>query len=104
MRSLVLALVLGGVALGLVALTPAEAQAWGWRQGYVTSGYYGPAYSYYTPGYSYYAPGYRSYSYYYPGYTTYSWPGYRYYAGPTYYTPSYSSFYYYPGTYSGWGY
>jgi hypothetical protein len=84
MRKLFLTLVLGAVALGLVGLTPSDAQAqrWRWRRGYST--YYYPSVTYYTPGYSggyYSTPG---YSYYTPGYT---------YGYSSYYTPGYSTYY-----------
>src|SRR5579885_1388304 len=105
MRSLFLSLVLGAAALGLVGVTPSQAEA-RWFRGGRWSGYYYPSYSYggYYPGYygSYYYPSYGSY-YYTPGYATYYMPGY----GSYYYTPGYSYgyypatsyyYYYYPGT------
>ena len=68
MRSMILSIVLGATTLGVVASTPADAQAQWWRRGYYSSYYY-PGYGYYYPAYSsYYYPGYASY---YPGYTGY---------------------------------
>jgi hypothetical protein len=109
MRSWILSLVLLAGTLGLVALTPAESQAFPFRTqlyypyypGYV---YYPPIQSYYTSpaysyNYSYYAPspyvapsyGYSA-SYYTPGYA-YTYPTYyRSYYRPYYYAPTY----YYP--------
>src|SRR2546422_5142254 len=98
MRSLILSLVLGAASLGLLAVSPAQAEAQSWRR---ARPYYGR--SYYNPGYSYpYSYGYPSYSYggpsYYSGYygytpSYYSWPGYRSYY---YYSPGYYGYY--------WGY
>src|SRR5262249_52006834 len=89
MRSLVLSLVLGTLALGVVALTPSQSQAQWMYPGY--RGYY------YSPGYASYSyyPGYSSYSYY-PSYS-YAYPSYRsYYPSYSYAYPSYSYSYAYP--------
>jgi hypothetical protein len=80
MRSLFLSLVLGAASLGLVAVTPSQADAqmfWRWR----ARPYYGYYYAPYGYWNSYYwGPGYTtSYYSYYPGYSTY------YYATPAYY-------------------
>jgi hypothetical protein len=90
MRSLILSLVLGAAALGIVAATPSQAEAQRWRRWY--GGYY-PSYSY---GYYYTAPGYSYYPYSYGSYPSYSYyPRYSY---SYYYTPG--SSYYYPGMYT----
>jgi hypothetical protein len=63
MRKLLLALAFLAV-VGLAALTPRQASAFGYR-GYYNSGYYYP--SYYVPSYygpAYYAPGYYAPNYY----------------------------------------
>jgi hypothetical protein len=94
MRSLILSLILGAVALGAVALTPGQADAnWWGRRGYYGSYYPGGYYSSYYPSYSYYAPGYSSF--YTPAYRPYM-PAYTYYSSPVIYTS--------PGTvyYRGW--
>src|SRR4051812_37877624 len=88
MRSLFLSAVLGVGALGLLASTPADAQARPWRAW--SGSYYYPSTSYYYPSYSYgYYPSYSSG--YYPSYSypapTYSYPGYS-----AYYTPGYTSY------------
>ena len=101
MRSMILSLVLGAASLGLVAVSPSQADAQFVRRSrpVYSSNYYPGTYSYSYgyPSYSYYwgptySPGY--YSYYSPGYATYSyrWPGYRSY----YYSPGYYGYY--------WGY
>lgn len=96
MRAIIMSLILGLASIGVVGLTPTQAQAqarW-WGRGR----YYAPAYSsyYYNPGYyspyaypysAYYNPGYRSYYYTPPAY---NYPSYSY-----YYTP-YNSYYYRP--------
>jgi hypothetical protein len=92
-------------ALGLAALTPREAPAFGWRTAYY-SGYYTPTY-YYTPSYySYSTPMYSGVtsSYYTPSYfggysaapaaSYYYTPTYSYPAAATYYSPG--VFYYGP--------
>jgi hypothetical protein len=95
MRKLILTLVLVAVTIGVIGLTPSEAQAQRWRRwgGPYVSSYYYPSYGY---SYSYSTPGY-SYGYSAPGYTSYysTMPSYSY---GTYYTPSYSyGTYYTPG-------
>ncbi|HXG09004.1 MAG TPA: hypothetical protein VNK04_04380 [Gemmataceae bacterium] len=91
MRSLFLSVVLGMVALGILGLTPSDAQARWWRAPVVS--YYYPVYSYYyTP--AFYPPGYVYSSYYvapayYPVYTTYYYtPGYVYTSGYRVYYPA----------------
>mgnify|MGYP000914761046 CR=1 FL=1 len=81
MRSLILSLVLGAVALGAIALTPGQADAnwWGRRAyygGYGGYGYYPRYYGSYYPG-GYYSSYYPSYSYYAPGYSSFYTPMYR---------------------------
>ena len=74
MRCLILSLILGVASLGLLAVSPSQAEAQFVRRSR-------PAYSYYyDPGYTY------SYSY--------AYPTYSYYWGPTY-SPGYYSYYYY---------
>ncbi len=93
MRSIVLSLILGAASLGLLAVSPSQAEARLFRRWYPAYSYYYPgytySYSYGYPSYSYYwGPGYANYYSYYPGYSTYyyGWPGYRsYYVSPGYY-------------------
>ena len=92
--------------LGLAALTPHEASAFGWRSAYYSG--YAPSY-YYTPSYygsySYYAPVYSSAASYY--YTPSYYGGYGYSVAPavsSYYAPSYGVYpagtsYYSPSVY-----
>ena len=84
MRSLLASLLLVAVVLGIVAFSPAQADAAWWRNRAYYGSYY-PGYStpyvssYYTPSYSsyYYTPSYSSY-YYTPSYSSYSAPLYDY--------------------------
>ena len=110
MRSLLLSLVLGGAALGLVAASPSPAQAQ-WRLRPYYSAYYYPGYSnYYTNpsnssywyqnpiySYSYYSPPAYYGSYYYTSYGSYYYPSYSSYYAPRYY----SGYYYGPRYYYG---
>ncbi len=88
MRSLLLSIVLGAAALGVVALTPSQAEAT-WRRAYYGGyhGYYGAYYPHYRPvvapvyypRYTYVAPVYGAF--YTPVVRPYM-PAYTYYAGP----------------------
>jgi hypothetical protein len=109
MRALILALTLGLMSLGTLALTPSRTQAqelrpmvtqdtaavrWyrdGWGRWHARPFYRGPAYWSGYPVYGYYSPSYYSY---YPGFSPYvTWPGYSaYYPPPT--TPYYGTYYY----------
>jgi hypothetical protein len=98
MRGIVFPLLLGVAALGLVGLTPADAQARG-RRGCSYSGYSYCSPSYY-PAYGGYYGGFGGYcypSYYSSGY--YPVSGYCY---PSYYSSGYYPFggYYYPSYYT----
>lgn len=120
MRKLLLSVLLLGLVVGVIAFTPAKAEAWwgrryaaGYYSGYSApsyyySGYYAPSYvssAYYNPYASYYyTPGYNTYRYAaYPTTSYYYTPGYASYSYPTtsfYYTPGYAhSYYYSPGVY-----
>ncbi len=98
MRSFYLSLALLA-ALGVAALTPGEASAFGWRNRAYVDGYYSGYY--YSPNYTYYGA--------YPYYTMSSYGGYGYttpyvssyyssYYAPTYSTYPATSYYYSPGT------
>src|ERR1700757_4187841 len=97
MRGILFPLLLGVAALGLVGLTPADAQAHG-RRGCYYSGY-----SYCSPSY------YPAYGGYYGGFGGYCYPSYSYsgyypvggYCYPSYYYSGYYPFggYYYPSYY-----
>jgi hypothetical protein len=107
MRSILLSGVLAAISLGLIGLTPsnAEAQRWLYRSYYYpaySSNYYAPGTVSYYPSTSYYYPSssyyYPSTSYYVPETTTYySPPVYSTYSYPAYST--YSQSYYYPRRY-----
>ena len=119
MRAFVLALVMGVMSLGSLALTPTNADAREWRTSADTiavarwrggsyyrwrggTRYYYPSYRYW--GDSYYVPSYGYSPYVYPSYDF--TPGYNYYYSPAYpdvVVPSYR-YYYRPGVrvYVGW--
>jgi hypothetical protein len=120
MRALILALVMGLMSLGSLALTPTNADAREWRTSADTvavARWRGGSFyrwrggsRYYYPGFrnwggGYYAPSYGYSSYVYPSYDYYD-PGFSYYYSPAYpsvVVPSYR-YYYRPGVrgFVGW--